>query len=205
LRLKQVETYSILVTSSANKENALLIAREMGKKGYPVIVTGQTPYRVLMGFCGQEEKLTALAARIKVGKDGAKVICEQLNKEAFKFASDDSYAEKEIAPFLGKVTLCLEKGIIIYNNAGVSGEETSALKNRISALAKSVEELANEGLGLTEEKYKYIRVLSERAKTWAVSLRRLEANITEANLLENQQKALALKEEYHYFLVNHKV
>jgi hypothetical protein len=133
----------------------------MGKEGFPVIVTGEAPYRVLLGFMGKAEKLSPLAERIRVENKTPKVICEKLNEDVFKFDADDTYAAEKIAPFLGKISLCLEKGLALYENTGVNGEEAAALKNKISVLTKNVEELANEGLTLTENRFKNIHTLSE--------------------------------------------
>ena len=205
LRLKEVNYYTILVTTVEQQDEALRIGQELGKQGFPVVITGGDSYRILLGLLNNEEKLAPLAQRIKVGESGAQVISEKLNKVAFKFEASNTFAAEKIAPFLGKISLCLEKGILLYHNIGVTDAETSALAEKYLALAASLEEAANEGEQIAEETDPGwsgdVKNLAQLCKEWAYILRLLVQQGTDLTLLKGQQQGLALLEEYHRFVL----
>lgn len=204
LRLKQVEYYTLLVATADQREQALQLGQELGQKGLPVIVTGEGPYQVLLGLVKKEEPLLVLAKRIKVGEKEAEVRKEYLNQVAFKFAAEDTFAAEKIAPFLGRVSLCLEKGLLLYQGTAVQEEALISLRTKFPVLAESLEEVALEGEEISkenpEEAGKSLRYLSGLCRQWAQSLRQVEKEWTEGALLKSQQQGLALLEEYHRFV-----
>ncbi|MDD2401357.1 MAG: hypothetical protein PHI90_01250 [Clostridia bacterium] len=200
LRLEEVDYYSILVLSSDRQELAVSIEKEMGEKDFPVVVTSEAPYKILLGFLSNEDNLISLASRIKVGETEAKVIHGKLNEFSFKFFADDTYAEEKIAPFLGRISLCLEKGLLLYTSLSVNDNDIIRNRPKFLNLAASLEKLYGEGQDITDEKYKDMQALSEKSLHWAESIRQLEKDWTDKALLISQQKALALLEEYRCFL-----
>lgn len=205
LRLKLLDYYTILVATAERQEEALHIGQELGRKGFPVIITGEGPYKVLLGFLNNREKLIPLAERIKVGGTKAQVISGSLNKVAFRFAADDTFAAEKIAPFLGKVSLCLEKGLFLYQSITIADEETTALRSKYILLANSLEETAHAGLQIAQEAKRGaendLKNLSQLCKEWAQSLRLLNKEWSDVALLKGQQQGLALLDEYHRFLM----
>jgi hypothetical protein len=204
LRLKQVEYYTLLVVTADEREKALHLGEELGQKGFPVIVTGEGPFEVLLGLASKSESLVALAKRIKVGEKEAEARKDYLNKVAFKFTVDDTFAAEKIAPFLGKVSLCLEKGLFLYQSTTVREETLISLRPKFSLLADSLEEVAFEGRKISEESPeemgKALQRLSGLCSQWAQSLCQAEKEWTDGALLKSQQQGLALLEEYHFFV-----
>lgn len=204
LRLKKVEYYTILVATVDRQEEALRIGRELGKKGLPAVVTRGDSYRILLGLLNNREKLIPLAERIKVGEVRAEIISESLNKLAFKFEASDTFAAGKIAPFLGKVSLCLEKGLLLYKNITIADEEIASLRPKYALLADSLEEAANEGAQIAQEiktgTGDDLKTLSRLCKEWAQVLRLLDQEWTDLTLLKGQQQGSALLEEYHRFI-----
>ncbi|HHY06562.1 MAG TPA: hypothetical protein GX532_06290 [Clostridia bacterium] len=204
LRLKQVEYYTLLVATADEREQALQIGQELGQKGFPVIVTGEGPCEVLLGLANQEKSLVGLAKRIKVEEKEAEVRKDYLNKVAFKFMVEDTFAAEKIAPFLGKVSLCLEKGLFLYPGTVVEDEKVILLRPKFSLLADSLEEIALEGQRLSEaneaEMSKALSYLSGLCSQWGESLRQVEKEWTDLAFLKSQQQGLALLEEYHRLL-----
>lgn len=205
LRLKKVEYYTILVATVEQQEEALRIGQELGEKGFPVVITGGESYRILLGFLNNKEKLAPLAERIRVGEGRAQVISESLNKVAFKFEARDTFAAEKIAPFLGKISLCLEKGLLLYKNITIADEETAGLRSKYVLLADSLEEAANEGLQIAQEiktgSGDDLKSLSRLCMEWAQVLRLLDKEWTDLTLLKGQQQGAALLEEYHRFIL----
>ena len=98
LRLKQVDYYTILVATLKERDIALQVGNELGQKRVTlVIVTGEGPYQILLGFVNNQETLIDLAKKIKVGAKEAEVKKDCLNKVAFKFTAEDTYAAEKIA------------------------------------------------------------------------------------------------------------
>ncbi|MGI6588367.1 MAG: hypothetical protein ACOX2N_06270 [Peptococcia bacterium] len=204
LRLKQVEYYTLLVVTADRKEQALQLGQELAQKGFPVIVTGEEPYEILLGFVNKEESLVALAKRIKVGEKEAEVRKDYLNKVAFKFSAEDTFAAEKIAPFLGKVSLCLEKGLLLYPGTVVNEETIISFRPKFSLLADSLKEVALEGQKISEESSeemsKTLKRLSKLCSQWGESLHQVEQEWTDFVFLKSQQQGLALLEEYHFFV-----
>ena len=204
LRLKQVDYYTILVTTLEEREIALQVGNELGQKGLPVIVTGEGAYQILLGFVNNQETLADLAKKIKVGAGEAEVRKDSLNKVAFKFMAEDTFAAEKIAPFLGEISLCLEKGLLLYQSTGVKEEKLISLRPKFSELADSLENTAKEGLelckGKNDETGRLLGLLSELCTEWAQSLRLVEKEWTDLALLKSQQQGLALLEEYHRYI-----
>lgn len=204
LRLKQVPYYTLLVVTAEQREGALQIGTELGQKGFPVIVTGEGPYQVLLGLVNNEEALVVLANKIKAEEIEVEISKDYLNKVAFKFAVEDTFAAEKIAPFLGKVSLCLEKGLFLYQSTMLKEETLISLQPKFSSLADSLEEVVLEGQKISEESLeeagKALQRLSGLCSQWAQSLRQAEKEWSDPALLKSQQQGLALLEEYHRFI-----
>lgn len=204
LRLNQVGYYSILVTTVEERQSALQIGKELGQKGLPVIVTGEKPSRILLGLVNNEASLLDLADKIKVGEENATVSKDYLNKVAFKFAAEDTFAAEKIAPFLGELSLCLEKGLLLYRSIEVNEEKLLPLRPKFSELANSLEDVAKEGklisLESKEEMVETLGLLSELCVKWSQSLRDVESEWNNLSLLKSQQQGLVLIEEYHRYI-----
>lgn len=205
LRLKKVEYYTILVAAAEQQDEALQIGQNLGKQGLPVIVTAEAPYQVLLGFVNNEAKLLSLAERIRIGETAVEVRCEILNKVAFKFEAEDTLAAEKIAPFLGKISLCLEKGLLLYKNITVADEEMILLRPKYALLATALEEAAAEGIRMaavleSEQLAGELEELACLCREWGQSLSQLGEKWNDAELLRSQQLALVLVEEYHRFL-----
>ncbi|MDD2212899.1 MAG: hypothetical protein PHV56_08100 [Clostridia bacterium] len=204
LRLKQVPYYTLLVVTAEQREGALQIGTELGQKGFPVIITGEGPYQVLLGLVNNEEALVILANKIKAEEIEVEISKDYLNKVAFKFAVEDTFAAEKIAPFLGKVSLCLEKGLFLYQSTMLKEETLISLQPKFSSLADSLEEVVLEGQKISEESLeeagKALQRLSGLCSQWAQSLRQAEKEWSDPALLKSQQQGLALLEEYHRFI-----
>ncbi|NLO75513.1 MAG: hypothetical protein GX092_01365 [Clostridia bacterium] len=204
LRLKQVDYYTILVATLKEQDIALQVGNELGQKGLPVIVTGEGPYQILLGFVNNQETLIDLAKKIKVGAKEAEVKKDCLNKVAFKFTAEDTYAAEKIAPFLGEISLCLEKGLLLYQSIGVKEEKLVPLKPKFFELADSLDNIAKEGLeickGNNDETGRLLGFLAELCSEWAQSLRLVGKEWTDLALLKSQQQGLVLLEEYHRYI-----
>jgi len=204
LRLNQADYYTILVATLEERELALQVGKELGQKGLPVIVTGEGPYQILLGFVNNQETLIDLAKKIKVEAKEAEVRKDCLNKVAFKFTVDDTFAAERIAPFLGEISLCLEKGVLLYSSTGVKEEKLILLRPKFSELADSLENIANEGMvickGRNDEPGRLLGLLSDLCIEWAQSLRLVEKEWTDLALLKSQQQGLVLLEEYHRYI-----
>jgi hypothetical protein len=205
LRLKKVEYYTILVAAAEQRDEAVQIGQNLGKQGLPVIVTAEAPYQVLLGFVNNEAKLLSLAERIRIGETAVEVRCEILNKVAFKFEAEDTLAAEKIAPFLGKISLCLEKGLLLYKNITVADEEMILLRPKYALLATALEEAAAEGMRTaavieSEQLAGELEQLARLCQEWGQSLNQLGTEWSDAVLLRSQQLALVLVEEYHRFL-----
>ncbi|MDD4666338.1 MAG: hypothetical protein PHC81_07370, partial [Clostridia bacterium] len=198
LRLKQVPYYTLLVVTAEQREGALQIGTELGQKGFPVIVTGEGPYQVLLGLVNNEEALVVLANKIKAEEIEVEISKDYLNKVAFKFAVEDTFAAEKIAPFLGKVSLCLEKGLFLYQSTMLKEETLISLQPKFSSLADSLEEVVLEGQKISEESLeeagKALQRLSGLCSQWAQSLRQAEKEWSDPALLKSQQQGLALLE-----------
>jgi len=204
LRLNQVDYYTILVTTLEEREAALQVGNELGQKGLPVIVTGEGPYQILLGLVNNQETLVDLAQKIKVDAKKAEVRKDCLNKVAFKFTAEDTFAAEKIAPFLGEISFCLEKGLLLYQSIGVKEEKLILLRPKFSELADSLENTANEGMvlckGKNDETARVLGILSGLCTEWAQSLRIVGKEWTDLALLKSQQQGLVLLEEYHRYI-----
>lgn len=189
LRLNQVPCYTWQIASLEEKKEALKIGKQWSQKGYPVIITGEGPFEVLLGLVNQKEGFNTLEIPGELKED-----C--LNKIAFKFAAEDFESAEKIAPFLGQVSLCLEKGLFLYPHF-VLNEELALCRPKFVQLADSLLEVAQIGEKIEEEA---ILQLVKLCVEWEMSLRLMEKEWTQAAYLKSQQQALVLLEEYHRFL-----
>ncbi len=207
LRLKKLLFYTVQAAAFNQQEEALVLGRKLAEKGMPVVITGEPPYKVWLGFVNNQEKLLILADSIQVNGQKSIVVKGEVNSVAFKFAAGDTFAEKEIAPFLGRVSLCLEKGLLLYGSTSIKDYPESDFKEKFSLLAGELQEVSTMGLNIARqekarETAKGILILTERCRDWAQSLERLNGQWQEENLIISQQQALALVEDFHRFLGN---
>jgi len=201
LRLTKEQYYTIVLAESAQREEALQLGQRLGEQGLPVIVTAQAPYRVLLGFVNNEARLATLAERIKIGEKAGRVSCETLNGVAFKFPADDTFAAETLAPYLGRISVCLAKGLLLYKNITVADEEMIALRPKFAVLAGELEKVAAEGAQIAAASQdEAIKGLAELCGQWGQGLGELGREWGDDRLLKSQQQALVLLEEYHRFL-----
>ncbi|QNB47569.1 hypothetical protein BR63_15585 [Thermanaerosceptrum fracticalcis] len=207
LRLKQFNYYTVQIAAFSQQEEALALGRKLAEKSLPVVITGEPPYKVCLGFVNNQEKLLTLANSIQVNGQKSIVVKGEVNSIAFKFAAEDTFAEKEIAPFLGRVSICLEKGLLLYGSTDIKDYPESDFKGKFSLLVGELYEVSTMGLNIARqekarETTKGILILTERCRDWAKSLEVLNGQWQEKNLILSQQQALALVEDYYRFLGN---
>lgn len=213
LRLKQEQYYTIVLAESPHREEALQLGQRLGQQGLPVIITAEAPYQVLLGFVNNETKLAILAQRIKINEKAVRISCETLNKVAFKFLADDLFAAGTLAPYLGKMNVCLSKGLQLYQNITVADEGMIAVRSKYGVLAAALKQVAAEGEKIAAEGEKIpvenvagenvgasLKRLAGLCRVWGQSLEELGKEWGDAQLLKSQQQALVLLEEYHRFL-----
>lgn len=214
LRLKQTEYYSILVATFEERETALKVGKELGQKGLPVIVTSKSQreeggaekgsFQVLLGLASNETALASLADQIQVGAQKAIVQKDYLNLVAYKFSAEDTFSAEKIAPYLGEISLCLEKGLLLYQSTKIQGKEFLLLRPKFSELAASLEQVAKQGetikLERTDVTGTGLGSLAELCVQWAQSLHEVEKEWTDLALLKSQQQALVLIGEYHRYI-----
>jgi hypothetical protein len=201
LRLTKEQYYTIVLAESAEREEALQLGQRLGEQGLPVIVTAQAPYRVLLGYVNNEAKLATLAERIKIDEKAGRVSGETLNRVAFKFPADDTFAAETLAPYLGRISVCLAKGLMLYKNITVADEEMIALRPKYAVLAGELQKLAAEGEKIAvASQNESIKRLAGLCGKWGQVLGELGQEWGDDRLLKSQQQALALLEEYHRFL-----
>jgi hypothetical protein len=207
LRLKKFAFYTVQVAAFNQQEEALSLGRKLAEKSLPVVITGEPPHKVWLGFVNNQEKLLILANSIQVNGQKSIVVKGEVNSIAFKFAAGDTFAEKEIAPFLGRISLCLEKGLLLYGSTGIKDYPESDYKGKFSLLAGELQEVSTMGLNIARqekarETAQGILILTERCRDWAKSLEQLNGQWQEEKLILSQQQALALVEDFHRFLGN---
>lgn len=204
LRLNKATYYSILVAEFTKRETAVQLGNTLAEKGLPAIITGGSPYRVLLGFFNNRESLTSLAGSLKIDGQTPAVITGEINSVSFKFLKEDQLAEKEVAPFLGQLSTCLHKGLLLYSS--IDMENLKEKKPKFLLLAAELEKIAECGRLLAQkEKSVYtegLNTLAERCVKWSESLRNLEKSWAVLPLLVSQQHALALLENFHRFMEN---
>jgi len=201
LRLKVLTYYTVEAAAYNEHETALNLGKSLAENGLPVVVTGSVPHRVRLGFLNNEENLAPLARSILVDGKRAEVVRGEINASSFKFAAADKYAAEEVAPFLGEVSLNLEKALLL--NAGVDCQEDqlSKLRPKVAELASDVEALAAQGAELAsrgkDSPYApYLANLSAALHNWGQSLNDLAVVWNNGKLLSSQQQALVVLEEY---------
>lgn len=207
LRLKKLAYYSVLIASFQEKEQAILLGQELSLKEIPVVITGQVPYQVLVGFLNNQDNFITLLQSLKVEGQEAEIVKAEINQIAFKFDPDDQYSQETVAPFLGKLSLCLEKALFLYTDINTNNPEVLQIRNKFSLLAQDLEEMADEGWVIAEKDQnsklsQEIAFLSQRLEKWAQSIKNLENNWQNTSMLISQQQALALVDEYMRFLEN---
>lgn len=206
LRLKQLDYYSIEAGSCQERERALLLGNSLGQKGLPVVITGQSPYRVVLGFAGKAANLELLAVGIQVEGQKAQVVKGQLNEFSYKFDAGDNYAAQVIAPFIGQISSCLENAIPLYTETNVEYMRgNTELAGKYKVLTEKITQTASQGLSIAQDERtrqiaENITALSQRLSDWSQSQQSLEQDLNERQFLVCQQRALALLEDYHRFL-----
>ena len=207
LRLKKFPFYTVQVAAFNRKEEAVSLGRKLAEKGLPALITGESPHKVWLGFVNNQEKLLDLADSILVNNQKSIVVKGEVNSVAFKFAAGDTFAEKEIAPFLGRISSCLEKGLLLYCSPSIKDYSESDYKEKFFLLAGELKEISAMGLNIARQERASgaadgILVLTERCRDWAKSLEELNGQWQEQRLILSQQQALALMEDFHRFLGN---
>lgn len=206
LRLNKATYYSLLAAEFTKREAAVQLGNTLAEKGLPAIVTGGSPYRVLLGFFNNRESLISLTGSLKIDGQTPTIIAGEINSVSFKFLKEDQLAEKEVAPFLGQLSTCLHKGLLLYSSIDIEDQKLKEMKPKFLVLAGELEETADRGrLIAQKEESAYtqgLTTLAERCAKWAESLRNLEKNWAVLPLLVSQQHALALLEDFHRFMEN---
>lgn len=207
LRLNKFDYYSIQAASYPRQEQALLLGEGLAGKSLPAVVSGNSPYLVLVGFTNNREKLAPLAAGITVDGVQAVVVKGEVNAVSFRFEAKDTVAADVIAPFLGDLSIALNKGVMLYSGVSTADEAIKSVRPKFTELAREVEGLTGRGreIGAREEGAPYaqdVLKLARRCSDWAVSLADLEKDFQDVRLLVSQQMALALLEDYHRFLTD---
>lgn len=205
LRLNKYTYYTILLSEQNDRDAVLNLGQSLAQKGLPVIITGNPPYRVLLGFINNGEKLSSLAESIRIDEKKGTVIRSEINSISYKFSSHDTFAEKNIAPYIGRLSTALEKSLALYSGIRTEEENIKNNKARFAALAGELEKLAAEGEQLSKEikdsgLASRISSLSASLRKWAQSLRHLESGWSDTSLLISQQQALVFLQEYEEFL-----
>lgn len=205
LRLKNIEYYTIQAAAFNDQDSSAKVGKVLAEKGFPVVVTGEAPHQVLLGFVNDGSKLAALAESIQVNGQKAKVIKGQVNCVSFKFDSRDSFAQNMAAPFMGELSNSLEKGLLLYSGITTSDQDIGRYRNKFTVLARELDELAKKGENITADNNESglcqgIIELSGLCKSWSEGLLKLESSWNDAQLVLTQQQALVLLEEYHRFI-----
>ncbi len=207
LRLTKFDYYCVLAGTYTEQEQALAVGTSLAEKGLPAVISGVSPYTVLVGFANDEENLSPLAASIQV--DGKKAVIQkgEVNAVSYKFDAADSFAGEEVAPFLGSISLYLNKGLLLYTGYSAKDETMQQFKPKFAVLATQLQDLAKKGTNLAAQKQaapcaEALSILALRCSRWAESLQQLENQWQDLNILISQQQALALLEDYSRFLAN---
>lgn len=205
LRLKTIDYYTIMAAICNDQISAAKVGKILAEKGYPAVVTGKAPFKVLIGFVNDGSKLAVLADSIKVEGQKAQVFKGEINDISFKFDSRDSFAKDKAAPFLGELSCALEKGLLLYSGITISDQDINRYKSKFLVLAKELDELAVTGENITvnnkaSELCQGIEKLSKLCRDWSEGLVRLEETWNNEQLIFTQQQALVLLEEYHRFI-----
>lgn len=201
LRLKIIPYYTIEAAGYKEREKALQLGKTLAGYGFPVIVTGSSPHRVRLGFLNNEEKLLPLAWTITVDGRKAVVKKDEINLVSFRFAGSDKFAAEQIAPFIGDISICLEKALLINSDLDTAASDISRLKGKFPELAGDIEALSKKGAELSAQASgtayaAYLSGLTMSLSNWAAALNRLGTDWSDAQLLGSQQQALAVLEEY---------
>lgn len=205
LRLNKFDYYCLQLAVCDEYDAAMQLGKIMAAKELPVVVSGHPPYRVLLGFVSKGESLRGLGESISIDGVKGEIIKGQVNSSVFKFQVNDNYAAEEIAPFLGRISLSMEKGLLLFTSIVTRDDRLAQLKPKFTMLAQELEELALDGSRISQgtDRPSYrsaMDSLSIRCREWARSLRQLDANWQDRQLLISQQQGLALLEEYHRFM-----
>jgi hypothetical protein len=205
LRLEKLDYYTLQLAVYDSREEAFSLGYELAKKGLPVVITAGSPSKIVMGFVNKKEGLDGLSSTLVAKGFDPVLVKGQVNSVAFKFEADDSFASERIAPFLGDITFCLEKALLLYESTDSREERTFAFRDRYSLLAEELEEAGKRGLVIGKEVSRKdyslgIQRVAERCLLWAESLRQAEESWGDLPLLISQQQAQALVDEYHLFI-----
>jgi len=205
LRLKELTYYTVEAAVYPEREAALSLGSILAAKGLPVVIGGSNPSRVRLGFINNEGKLVPLAQTIGVDGKKGKVSRGQIISVSFKFAGSDSYSSQKVAPFLGELSICLEKALLVNSDIDCAAEQLKILKPKFAELAGDVESLSAKCLEIANQNKEsphapYLANLAAVLYNWGQSLNKLTANWDSANLLVSQQQALVVVEEYQSFL-----
>ena len=207
LRLNKFDYYCVLAGTYTIQEQALSVGNSLAQKGLPAVISGGSPYTVLLGFVNNPESLLPLADSIQV--DGQKAIVQkgEVNTVSFKFEAKDSFAGGQVAPFLGSISVCLNKGLLLYTGVSAHEDTIQQFRPKFSVLALELQDLAKKGTNLAASEQaatfaEALSILALRCRKWAESLQQLEKQWQDINILVSQQQALALLEDYGCFLAD---
>lgn len=202
LRLTKTPYYSIQAGVFSERKKALLLGEVLAEKGLPAVITRD--FRVLIGFLNNQGKMQSLAKSITIDGQNPVIVRGEINAVSFKFPAGDNHAAEEIAPFLGRLSLCLQKGLMLYSSTAIEDKSFQGLKPKFLQLAGELEGVAETGRFLAEKgDASYapgLLVLSQFCKNWAQSIRELEEKWQDSALMISQQQGLALLHEYHHFM-----
>lgn len=207
LRLNVIKYYTVEVASYEEREKAVKVGNILAEQGIPVVITGTAPYRVQLGFLNQAEKLSPLAQAITVDGQKARIIEKEINSLAYKFPEENVLARERIAPFLGQVSLALEKAVLLNGEIDCTLSHFVLIKPKFLELAEYIVILTAEGqeiVGLLQEgdpqQVDYFISLVEALSKWASSVKELETEWNDRQLLISHQHTLAVIEEYQSFI-----
>jgi len=208
LRLKPLTYYTINVAGFSEYEQAIEVGKILAEQKLPAVITGSSPHYVRLGFLNNAGQLARLAQRITVDGQKAEVSEADINSISFKFPENDSYAAEVLAPFIGEVSLSLEKALILNRDLDCTSDEMKRLKPMFGELGQEVLALASRGTEIAAQLAEidsphtpYLRDLAAALYNWGQSLKELDAiNWNNNQLLYSQQQTLVVIEEYQRLL-----
>lgn len=196
LRLNKFDYYTIEAANRQDGESAQQIAKILAQKGFAPVVTGQPPFRILLDLANNSEVLRTKGETISIDGQKAIVVKGTVNEYSFKFSAEDSFAAEKIAPFLGAVSLCLEKALPLFTDTfGVQAEKKSEMSARVQELSALLEKTVLQGTGIIQ---------SNPDENLATELTPLVSALKDwSSNAVNPQFALALLEVFNQFLYKH--
>lgn len=205
LRLNKIPYYTIQAGVFTKKESALSLGNILAEKGLPAIIMEDDSYYVMVGFLNNWDKLSVLADSITIDGQKPIVLKKEINKISFKFITGDTFAETDIAPFLGDISTSLHKGLLLYTDINFEEKTFSEVVSKFVILADELGSLALTGNELADKSKELgysegLMILAKRCGNWAESLKKIKSSDQGLQVLISQQQALALLEDYHRFI-----